>query len=383
MTLSNFDPDTFLRDHWQRKPLLIRGAFPLWQDPIDPDDLAGLACEEDVEARIVTHAGGTWVLENGPFGEDRFARETEDPWTLLVQAVDHYVPDVAALIEPFRFVPDWRIDDVMVSYASPCGGVGPHFDKYDVFLVQGMGQRRWRLGGPCDGSSALLPHDDLRLLADFRTTEEWVLGPGDVLYVPPGWSHDGIAEGGPCMTYSVGFRAPARSALVAHWCDHVLAGIEGDDLYTDPPLTAQDNPGEIDHAALDRLRAMVTRELDQPRAFARWFGQFTSAPKYPDIDWRPEHPITPEQLRALLADGTPLVRNPASRLSFVPDGPDAVMLFADGECFECAGALAGLARDLCAHGELTPDPQLARSEAALALIAALHDQGTLAFDAGD
>jgi len=213
MMLQNFDLDVFLRDYWQKRPLLVRGAFAPWVNPIAPDDLAALACDDDVESRLITQKREDWRVEQGPLPEDRFGRLGRMPYTLLVQAVNLYVPEVAALIAPFRFVPDWRIDDVMVSYASDGGGVGPHFDQYDVFLIQGLGRRRWQVGGhgadACTDATPLLPHDDLRLLADFRPVEEWVLEPGDMLYVPPRVAHNGVAVGTDCMTYSVGFRAPA------------------------------------------------------------------------------------------------------------------------------------------------------------------------------
>ena len=181
MKLNNFDTETFLRDYWQQKPLLIRNAFADWINPLEPDELAGLACEPEVESRLIIGAQGSWAVEHGPLAEARFAVLGQEPSTLLVQAVDHHVPEVAALLAPFRFIPNWRIDDVMVSYATDGGGVGPHFDQYDVFLIQGHGQRRWRVGQLCDDTSALLPHDELRLLADFQATDEWLLEPGDSL----------------------------------------------------------------------------------------------------------------------------------------------------------------------------------------------------------
>src|SRR5688572_6389789 len=236
MQLAHFDSDAFLRDYWQKRPLLIRNPWKTWSNPLTPDELAGLACEDGVESRLVERAAESWSIEHGAFPETRLRTLRDANWTLLVQAVDVFVPAVAALIEPFRFVPDWRIDDVMVSLAADGGGVGPHFDQYDVFLVQGLGRRRWRIGAMCDASSLLLAHDDLRLLADFAPLEEHVLGPGDILYVPPGIAHDGIAESDDCMTYSVGFRAPSRSELVAHFCDHVLGTLEDDDRYADPNL---------------------------------------------------------------------------------------------------------------------------------------------------
>ena len=168
MQFTHFDIDLFLRNHWQKAPLLIRNPWKDWRNPLEPDELAGLACEEGVESRLIMAADDRLAMESGPLPETRFGDLGRDPWTLLVQAVDQHVPDVAALIAPFRFVPDWRIDDVMVSYASHGGGVGAHFDQYDVFLVQGLGRRRWRVGQRCDSATSLLPHDDLRLIADFR-----------------------------------------------------------------------------------------------------------------------------------------------------------------------------------------------------------------------
>lgn len=375
-----FDADAFLRDTWQRAPRLIRGGFAAWVNPLDPDDLAGLACEEGVEARIVTGGAGTWALEHGPFDPDRFATLGEADWTLLVQAVDHVVPAVAALIEPFRFVPDWRIDDVMVSYAARGGGVGPHFDQYDVFLIQGLGRRRWRVGPRCSEASALLPHDDLKLLADFVATDEWVLEPGDILYVPPGFAHDGVAVDGDCMTYSIGFRAPSRHELIGLWVDEVLGHLNEDDRYADPGLVRQANPGEITPDALDRLQAMVLETLGDRAGFADWFGRHTSARKYPEIDWRPETPATLAEIRAQLATpGAVLERNPACRFAFVAQGDDALRLFVDGQAHACKGAAARFARQICAATQVACDPALAEADDVVDLVLTLFNSGSLAF----
>ncbi len=379
MQLARFDIDTFLRDSWQRQPLLIRNPWADWQNPLAPDELAGLACESAVESRLVARGGGQangrLTCEHGPLDEARFARLAPRHWTLLVQAVDDHVPAVAALIEPFRFVPNWRIDDVMVSYAVDGGGVGAHFDRYDVFLIQGLGQRRWRVGQPCDAASALLPHDDLRLLADFMPTAEYLLEPGDILYVPPGIAHEGVAVGDDCMTYSVGFRAPARGDLISDWADDLLAELPPDDRYADPGLSAQDNPGEIAPAAIAALHLLATEKLQDEAAFARWFGRYITAPKYPDVDWRPDSPIDGTVLRA----GTMLYRNPASRFSFVRNGA-AVWLFVDGECLDCDGAAADFAEHICAHPALVLDPQVLASQAALGVIVQLYNQGSVSFD---
>jgi len=380
MTFDQFDIDGFLRDTWQQKPLLIRNPWGAWRNPIDPDELAGLACEPGVEARLVTCAGGDRAAEHGPFDPGRFAALEQDRWTLLVQAVDHHVPEVAALIEPFRFIPNWRIDDVMVSVAGDGGGVGPHFDQYDVFLVQGLGRRRWRVGQRCDETSALLPHDDLRLLAEFEVSDEWLLEPGDILYVPPGIAHDGVAVGDDCMTYSIGFRAPSRAELIGHWADDLLAAMSDDDRYGDAGLGRQANPGEIAPEAINRLHALVTEKMGDRDAFARWFGGYASTPKYPDVDWSPDEAMSVADVGELLREGAELIRNPASRFAFVRQEDGALMLYVDGEEYRCADDVAPLAEALCAATAIDDAAALVRSEAACALFAKLVNRGSLAFD---
>lgn len=383
MLPAKFDIDEFLREHWQKKPLLIRNPWASWSNPIEPDELAGLACEGDVESRLVTLSSERWELEQGPLPECRFGQLGKKPWTLLVQAVDHHVPAVAALLDPFRFIPNWRVDDVMVSYAADGGGVGPHFDQYDVFLVQGLGRRRWQLGGLCDDTTELLPHDDLRLLADFEPTQEWILEPGDILYVPPRVAHNGMAVGGDCMTYSIGFRAPSRGELIGGWAENLLAELDDDDRYADPDLLPQENPGEIAAGAIDRLHGMVTERMLDREAFARWFGQYSTMPKNPEIDWRPEEPIGIEDLRLSLAEGVPLLRNPAGRFSFIREQPGSMLLFVDGQSFSCAGEAAAFAERLCAQDRLTVDPAVGASGPALELIAELFNRGSLAFERQD
>ncbi|AUW58841.1 cupin [Sphingobium sp. SCG-1] len=379
MPFAQFDTDAFLRDHWQKKPLLIRNPWGSWSNPLEPDELAGLACEDDVESRLILQKRTGWKLEHGPFAESRFAKLGKKPWTLLVQAVDHYAPNVAALIDPFRFIPNWRIDDVMVSYASDGGGVGPHFDQYDVFLVQGLGKRRWQIGPQCDATTPLLPHDDLRLLANFEATDEWILEPGDILYVPPGFAHNGVAVGNDCMTYSIGFRAPSRSELIAQDCDHVLESLAEDDRYGDPGLPLQDHPGEISEPALARLHAMITATLADRHAFAQWFGEYTTTPKYPEnnVD---QNPMTTSALRALLAGNIEIIRNPASRFSFIRRDDGTLTLFADGHSFICDKDTATLAETLCAHGPIRIDASLTQSDAAMTLLASLFTQGSLAIE---
>ena len=371
MQLTDFDREAFLRDTWQKRPLLIRNPWAAWRNPLEPDDLAGLACEEEVESRLIRRKRDSWKVEHGPIAEARFAKLGKNPWTLLVQAVDHYVPDVAALLEPFRFVPNWRIDDVMVSYATDGAGVGPHYDQYDVFLIQGLGRRRWQVGGRCDASTPLLPHDDLRLLAEFEATDEWILEPGDILYVPPGIAHDGVAVGDDCMTYSIGFRAPSRSELVAHWCDHLLGELTDDDRYADPDLQPQSNPGEISADAVTKLHAMITDRMLDRDAFARWFGEYNSEPKNPGAA-----PTAAGGIQLPAAGGV-LVRNPASRFSFIRQKVTTLLLFVDGTCFECSGKSAAFAERLCAQERVEITAAAAKPGPVSDLIAKLLEQGSV------
>jgi 50S ribosomal protein L16 3-hydroxylase len=380
MHLRDFDTGGFLRDIWQQKPLLIRNPWTRWINPLEPDELAGLACEPGVEARLVTQSTDKWALEHGPLPAARFSKMGAHPWTLLVQAVDHHVPAVAALLEPFRFVPNWRVDDIMVSYAVDGGGVGAHFDNYDVFLVQGLGERRWQIGEKCDHTTPLLPHDDLRLLADFEPTEEWVLGPGDILYVPPGVAHKGIAVGDDCMTYSIGFRAPSRGELIAHWAEHLVGGIEDGDRYTDPGMTAQENPGEISSGSLARLQKLIAERVLDAEGFAQWFGRYSTAPKNPEIDWRPEQPIELGDLRSRAADGIRLLRNPASRFSFIRGDAGALVLFVDGRSYACSGVAATFAERLCAKDQVRMADEIAASEACVDLVLDLLREGSVAFE---
>jgi 50S ribosomal protein L16 3-hydroxylase len=379
--LQDFDVATFLRDYWQQKPLLIRSPWEHWSNPIDPDELAGLACEPLVESRIITRRDHAWELEHGPVPETRFAKGERDPWTLLVQSVDHHLPEVAALIEPFRFVPDWRIDDVMVSYAVDGGGVGAHFDHYDVFLVQGLGRRRWEVGALCDDDTPLLPHDGLRLLAEFEATGEWILEPGDILYVPPRFAHRGTAVGDDCMTYSVGFRAPSRAELIEAWADDIAADLSDTDRYTDAGLAQQDNPGEISADAITQLQAMIAEALQNRTRFARWFGQYNTAPKNPEIDWGPDDTADAEDVAREIDQGAPVIRNPASRFAFVRTEGSSVMLFADGAAYACTGAAVDFVEAICAEKRV----EVARNSPAevLELIAALYNAGTLAFGLED
>ncbi|RRV39790.1 cupin domain-containing protein [Pseudomonas sp. o96-267] len=339
----------FLRDYWQKKPLLVRQAIPDFESPISPDELAGLALEEEVESRLVIeHGERPWELQRGPFNEDTFQDLPERDWTLLVQAVDQFVPEVAELLEDFKFLPKWRIDDLMISFAAPGGGVGPHFDNYDVFLLQAHGHRRWQIGQMCDADSPLLPHADLKILAQFEPTDEWVLAPGDMLYLPPCLAHCGTAEDD-CMTYSVGFRAPSAAEVLTHFTDFLGQFLPDEERYSDADIQPSEDPNQIQRDALERLKALLNEHMSDERLLMTWFGQFMTEPKYPELVAGIE--IEEEDFLGALEDGAILIRNPSARMAWSEVGEDLV-LFASGQSRLVSARLRELLKLICSADAL-------------------------------
>jgi 50S ribosomal protein L16 3-hydroxylase len=307
----------FLRQHWQKKPLLVRNAYPGFRCPIEPGELAGLACEAEVESRLVLEQGGEtpWQLRHGPFTEQDFTSLPATHWTLLLQELNKYIPEAAQLLDGFGFIPGWRVDDLMASYAADQGSVGPHSDKYDVFLIQAWGRRRWQISEDYDAE--LLPDTDLRLLAQFQPQQEWLLEPGDMLYLPPGVAHHGVADGA-CMTFSVGFRAPALQGLVEAWAEHRSAALDPDLLYADPDLQAQPHSAAISPQALAQIRTLVRDTLSgSDTDIDRWFGRQMSLPQRGEPSAARDPAIDPAELLARLHAGEPLWRSDYSRFTFI------------------------------------------------------------------
>ncbi len=274
-----------MRRHWQRAPLLVRDAFPGFASPLEPRALFAMAARDDVESRLVAADGDRWTLRHGPF--ERLPARRRPRWTLLVQGTDLHDDAMHALLSRFRFVPDARVDDLMVSFATDGGGVGPHVDQYDVFLLQARGTRRWRIAPP--GDATLVPGAPLRLLARFEPTEEWVLGPGDMLYLPPGWGHDGVAVG-ECMTFSIGFRAPSRreflSAFLAAAADHPGGP---DPRFGDRDRGPDAHPGALPETLVERLRDWATGWRASPAEVDRFIGRWLTEPK-PHVWFEPPEP---------------------------------------------------------------------------------------------
>lgn len=334
----------FLHEYWQKKPLVIRQALPGFGDTLTPDELAGLACEEDAQSRLVLKNRGKWLLENGPFDEARFARLPKKDWSLLVQGVNHFLPEGAELLRKFNFIPTARLDDLMVSYAPDGGGVGPHFDSYDVFLLQGHGKRLWRVSRQTD--MELVEGAPLRILKNFHTEQEWLLEPGDMLYLPPRCAHWGIAIG-PCMTWSVGFRAPSAQELGTQFLAYLQEKIQLDGMYADPDIKPQTHPVEISTQMIAKVSAMLKSIRWEKADVVHFLGEYLTEPKA-HIVFTPPRRMTLENFKnRLKKQGLALDLKSQMLLS-------GNNVFINGESVEVNAAIHPLMRQLAEQRALPP-----------------------------
>jgi 50S ribosomal protein L16 3-hydroxylase len=358
--LGGLTPARFMRRHWQKKPLLIRQAVPGMRPPIERSALFELAGREGVESRLIERHDDTWALRHGPFARRELPPVGRAGWTLLVQGVDLHVPAAHDLLQRFRFVPDARLDDLMISWASDGGGVGPHFDSYDVFLLQASGRRRWRIGRQRDLS--LRGDVPLKILAQFEPEEEFVLEAGDMLYLPPRWAHDGDAVGGDCMTCSIGFRAPQRGGLAEELLQRLSDDIEDPVLYRDPQQAATATPARLPADLLAFAHDAVQRALARPEALALAVGEVMTEPK----------PNTwfDEPAQAWVAGALSLDRR--TRMMY-----DDRFVFINGEGLRAAGADARLMRRLADRRALSAREVQRASAEAQALLGDWHDAGWL------
>jgi 50S ribosomal protein L16 3-hydroxylase len=376
LPLGDLSLETFLAEYWQKKPLLIRNALPGCRSLITGDELAGLACEEDVESRLIIRdkVGERWELQHGPFSEETFRALPDTHWTLLVQAVDHWVPEAAIFLQQFTFIPTWRIDDLMISYASDGGGVGPHYDNYDVFLVQAAGRRQWEVGGLFDECSPRRSDTPVTILSNWEPEQRWILDPGDMLYVPPRVGHSGFAVGDGCMTYSVGFRAPSHREILQEFSDYAGRRLSEEVRFADPDLVPQTNPGQMTAEALEAVHRILRQYVDDQDLLAEWFGRFMTMPKYQEEETEVDT-YRLEDVRAYASAGKLLTRNEGSRFAFQEHGRET-WLFVDGRRYPCGEAQADLVRKLCA--DLTVDPEtFSHIEDNLQLLVDLLNHGSL------
>ncbi|WP_043004322.1 JmjC domain-containing protein [Comamonas testosteroni] len=359
--LGGLTASQFMRKHWHKKPLLVRQAIPGFKAPIPRARLLAMAGEEGVESRLIQQLeGDNWKLSHGPLSRRSLPALTKPGWTVLVQGVDMHDAKAHELLQQFRFVPEARLDDLMISFATDQGGVGPHFDSYDVFLLQAHGKRRWRIGRQKDLS--LQPGKPLKVLSHFEPEEEFVLEPGDMLYLPPKWAHDGVAEG-ECMTYSIGFRSPDRSELGRELL--LRMSDEPDEpetpvIYRDPKQEAVSNPALIPEAMYDFAREALKKAMAEPLALERALGEYLSDPK-PNV-WF-EHGDENGMFESVVLDRR-------TRMMY-----DAKHIFINGESYLAGGRDATLMRKLADTRSLSRKDLATASDDALELLSSWFDAG--------
>ncbi len=356
--LNQLTPSQFLDQYWQKKPLLIKAAIADFTGLLSPEELAGLACEEDVQSRIVEYKNGIWHAQHGPFTEEDFAALPDTPsaqhnWTLLVQSVNHFLPEASALLQQFSFIPHARLDDLMVSYAPNGGGVGPHFDSYDVFLLQGQGKRLWRISEQTD--LTLVDGAPLRILKNFDTKQEWLLEAGDMLYLPPHLAHWGIAVSDgdqDCMTYSIGFRAPKNQELASEFLGFMQDKVNQESIplagiYQDANLSLQAHPAEISQAMVASVSAQLQKIQWSTNAVAEFLGRYLSEPK--------THVVFDANKKISLAN---FIKKAASA-GLLLDLKSLMLFegehfFINGEMMACTGEAAAILKKLADDRLLTP-----------------------------
>ena len=287
--LGGLSVNSFLRDYWQKKPLLIRQAIPHFNGLLDPQQMIALACNQDAQARVVSNRNGNWKLHPAPFEPEDFVKLSKTKWTVLLQGLNHFLPEGEELVKLFNFIPHARLDDLMVSYAPKGGGVGPHFDCYDVFILQGMGHRRWQISTQADRT--LIDGAPLRILKDFKVEQEWVLAPGDMIYLPPHCAHNGIAEDD-CMSYSIGFRTPYYQELAEQFLVYLQDRVCVEGMYADPELKTQRHPSEISEDMLNQVEHAVRLVQWGKRDIAGFLGCYLSEPKPHIFFDPPEKPLS-------------------------------------------------------------------------------------------
>ncbi|MBH1965340.1 MAG: cupin domain-containing protein [Comamonadaceae bacterium] len=364
--LGGLTPVQFMKRHWQKKPLLIRQAVSDFKPLLARGELFELAGQEGVESRLLSQGERGWKLRQGPLARRALPPASQPNWTLLVQGVDLHHAGVHDFMQQFRFVPDARLDDLMISYASDLGGVGPHFDSYDVFLFQASGRRRWRIGRQKDLS--LVEGLPLKILANFEPEEEYVLEPGDMLYLPPRWAHDGVALGADCMTYSIGFRQPSRGELARELLTRTAdeaADFLGDAPYKDPSQPAVSRPAEVPVAMLDFARDAVERALRDPSQLAMALGEALTEPKT-NVWFEPSSvPPSGESSGALVLDRR-------TRMMY-----DDQHVFVNGESYRAGGRDARMMRELADNRTLAKADVARLSVDAIELVNQWKESGWL------
>ena len=339
----DIDLQTFLQDYWQKKPLVIRNALPDFETPVSAEELAGLSLEEEVESRIVIQKSDTdYELKRGPFTEEVYQNLPEQNWTLLIQGMDRLIPEVTDVLNDFDFLPRWRIDDIMISYATTGGNVGPHFDHYDVFLLQAAGKRRWTLTSQDCTEDNYITGVDLRLMKTFKVEQDHVFETGDILYIPPKWGHHGVALDDECMTYSIGYRSYRGQELWDSFGDHLSEMAVFKDLYLDPIWSENLNPGEVTTQATEQAQQLLQKVINNPELMQTWFGRFATqldqvaAQQLPEPLTEDETPELEDFIGALQVEHG-LVKDPVCRFAY-SEIEGKTLLYINGAIWNTFGA---------------------------------------------
>ncbi|MGB1261313.1 MAG: JmjC domain-containing protein [Cognaticolwellia sp.] len=345
-------PEQFLAEYWQKKPLLIKQAFSNFQDTIPADELAGLAMEAEIESRIVSNkSNGDWQVDHGPF-ED-FSQYGEDNWTLLVQAVNNWSRPTHNLLAPFAFIPNWRIDDVMVSFSTPNGGVGAHLDQYDVFIVQGSGKRRWRVGAPDSSLASLLPNPDLKQVSDFEPIIDEITEAGDLLYIPPNHPHNGISIEN-SVNFSVGFQAPSSQELWSSFADKLIDKNIGEQRFSDPERKICADSTTITPQDKQQLKAFMLAQLEDEALYEQFIGQYLTQSHHALEILVPVNDIDEAKLADILSEPD-IYFMPVSGLKAAIINDKQITLFINGDSFPIESQTLALAEQLAKQSPLTTD----------------------------
>lgn len=370
----NFDFAEFLQQYWHKKPVIIKQGFNNFVDPIEPDEVAGLAMEEEVDSRFVSCLNDNWQAQHGPFSEEAFADFPESHSQLIIQAANHWHQGTRELTLPFRQLPNWLFDDLMVCLSMPHGGVGPHIDQYDVFIIQGMGKRHWQVGAKGDYQEANLD-SGLRQITGFEPIIDDILLPGDILYIPPGFPHQGTSIE-LSLSYSMGYRSPKQQELLSGLADFVIANELGGQHYHDENLSVRAEHGMIPTDEYQKLNAMLMSLINDEEAKAKWLGEQLSQPRH-ELDIMPaEPPWQSDELYQFLQDGLALEKVSGLRALYHQQAP--TQLFINGDSIALPQDASVLASVLCDHESFTLDElgqQQLDNPAVLALLLELCNQG--------
>ena len=372
LDLNQMSQNEFLTEYWQKKPVVIKQGFKNFIDPISPDEFAGLAMEETVESRLVYKKGEEWQAEFGPF--EQYEHLGEKDWSLVIQALDNFSEEAAEIIEPFRFIPHWRLDDLMASFATAGGGVGPHVDNYDVFICQGSGKRHWRVGDNTK-QNEVIAHEALLHVEAFEAIIDVELEPGDILYIPPGFPHEGIALE-PSMSFSVGFRANSTVSLLSALADHLIDNELGTDLLQDADRQAITHSGEITNSDYQSIKSQLSNLLENEAVFKGFVGKFLTNAKH-ELDLMPsEEPFARDEVSELLTIHG-IKRLGGLRAFYFEDTINEGVFYINGEQQNCSADIVPVIKLLCDQSILSPDElePWCDNEQFLSLMITLLDQG--------